>query len=244
MSSFFKSKNNNNKYYIYILINKNKYNFNNLNNINEIESINDDNNIIIHIIITKFIILQELSYIVNNIELIKNDTENKILNYFTYTYHFNDMKFVYPYEMFINNRILLHSFYHICKHVDVIQNILFKEKVYFISNMNYLKRIKDWSINWKKNKYSIEKYQQENLYNNNDHIFSIHNLSKYYFNINNIDTESNNKNYENEYNKLFYCKSMTLDEKSIFERISERPNTDLIENCMIYFEEDKQIRFL
>jgi hypothetical protein len=37
---------------------------------------------------------------------------------------------------------------------------------------------------------------------------------------------------------------MQYEEKSLFERSSERPNTDLIEECTLYFEEDKQIKFV
>jgi hypothetical protein len=43
---------------------------------------------------------------------------------------------------------------------------------------------------------------------------------------------------------MFKCVPMTYEEKSLFERTSERPNTDLIEKCYKYFEEDKMIRFV
>lgn len=282
MTQFFKSKNNQNKYFIYLLISK--------------ENV-DKNFINTKIIITKSLILHDLNYILNNYEtIIENELEYKIIEHCVLTYNFNtpedssslvslnnqnEKEFnkifkipMYPYDMFITNRVLLHSFLQIINSKS-IKDILFKEKIHIVSNMNYLKRIKDWSPSWKKNRYSIEKYQssshdlsrmrEEPLSNlghstkirdetlcsaqgacpstdnntvskdsNHEPIFSIQTLSQYYFNIDN--------HYECK--NTFICKPMSYEEKSLFERSSERPNTDLIEICSKYFEEDKQIKFV
>ena len=86
-----------------------------------------------------------------------------------------------------------------------------------------------------------KKYESTETYGNAsliDSIFSINTLSQYYFNIV-AEDES-----ENKCQNTFKCKSMQYEEKSLFERSSERPNTDLIEECTLYFEEDKQIKFV
>ena len=253
MTQFFKSKNNQNKYFIYLLISK------------------DDiykNYIYTKIIITKSLILHDLNYILINYEnIIKNELEYKIIEHCILTYNFNDLDKmnnedvnkntfempIYPYDIFITNRVLLHSFLQIIKNKS-IKDILFKEKIHIVSNMNYLKRIKDWSASWKKNRYSIEKYKISSEFNTEskkyestetygnasliDSIFSINTLSQYYFNI--VEEDES----ENKCQHTFKCKSMQYEEKSLFERSSERPNTDLIEECTLYFEEDKQIKFV
>ena len=249
MTQFFKSKNNQNKYFIYLLISKDDI---------------DKNYIYTKIIITKSLILHDLNYILNNYEnIIKNELEYKIIEHCILTYNFElsqgevNTNFFempkYPYDIFITNRVLLHSFLKIINNKS-IKDILFKEKIHIVSNINYLKRIKDWSTSWKKNRYSIEKYQSSSEFNTEtkkyessessnrisviDSIFSIHTLSQYYFNI--IEEELSENNSQNK----FKCKPMSYEEKSLFERSSERPNTDLIENCTLYFEEDKKIIFV
>ena len=248
MTQFFKSKNNQNKYFIYLLILKDDI---------------DKNYIYTKIIITKSLILHDLNYIINNYEnIIKNELEYKIIEHCILTYNFELNEEVntnffempkYPYDIFITNRVLLHSFLQIINNKS-IKDILFKEKIHIVSNINYLKRIKDWNTSWKKNRYSIEKYQSSSEFNTEskkyessessnsisviDSIFSIHTLSQYYFNI--IEEELSENNSQNK----FKCKPMSYEEKSLFERSSERPNTDLIENCTLYFEEDKKIIFV
>ena len=216
MTQFFKSKNNNNKYFIYFLILKDNINWNIIKT---------------KLIVTKSLILHDLNYIVNNYEnIINNELEYKIIEHDTFTYKFEDEFPKYPYDIFITNRVLLHSFLYFINNNKLIKNILFNEKIHIISNINYLKRIKDWNNNWKKNRYSIEKYQ--NSSEHIDSIFSINVLSQYYFN---IEIESKNN---------FNCKKMSYEEKSLFERNIERPNTDLIEKCNLYFEDDKLIKFI
>ena len=231
MSHFFKSKNNVNKYFIYLLISKDN-------------SESDCNIVKTKIIITKSLILHDLNYIISNYDtIINNEMEYKIIEHYTLTYNFLDNFPIYPYELFIINRVLLHSFLHTMSN-KYVKEILMNEKINIVSNINYLKRVKDWSINWKKNRFSIEKYQISNEIN--ESIFSINSLSQYYFNIeNNIENDNQLMTYETSLLKnIFICKPMSYEEKSLFERTSERPNTDLIEKCTVYFEEDKQIRFI
>jgi|LauGreDrversion4_2_1035121.scaffolds.fasta_scaffold03997_7 hypothetical protein len=251
MSQFFRSKNNQNKYYIYLLLNK-------PNKINEINKINEDDNkeegsqsettlekevktnntrITTYIIVTKNIIMHDFNYIINNIDkLIEQELEYKIIECHTLQYNIDHEIPNYPYDIFYNNRILLHAFLYACKNINSIKNIISNEKVNIVCNSNYLKRIKDWSSNWRKNRYSIEKYQNLSNETSSESLFSIHTLSDLYFNINEIIIENNKS--------TFQCTSMSLEEKSTFERISERPNTDYIEKCYQYFEDDKMIKFI
>jgi hypothetical protein len=242
MSLFFKSKNNQSKYFIYFLVFKDYLNENDENN---------ENKITIKILITNTLILHDLNYIINNYEtIIKNELEYKVFKHYNYIFNFDEKIPKYPYDLFLINRILLYSFIYLFNDDKNLNQVLYKEKINIISNINYLKRIKDWSENWKKNRYSIEKYQNtstdssinfgtsSNKDNSSESIFSIHYLSQYYFNINNESKDINNNEY------LFKCVPMSFSEKSLFERISERPNTDLIEKCYNYFIEDKMIRFV
>jgi len=231
MSQFFKSKNNQNKYFIYFLIKREKKD-NNIKNLND----NDYNFIKTKIIITNNFILHDFNYIINNYDSIINNINYKILEHCILEYNFDDELFKdckyppYPYDIFVLNRILLHSFNYIMDNNKYVKDILLKEKINIISNMNYLKRIKDWNNNWKKNRYSIEKYQSSTD-NNSESIFSIQTLSQYYFDIEQLE------------NNIFKCKPM-LFEKSIFEKTIERPNTDYIEKCNHYFDNDKLIKFI
>jgi len=240
MTQFFKSKNNLNKYFIYLLITKGK------DDTDTIENDLDYNFIETKIIITKNLILHDLNYILNNYEtIINNELEYKIIEHCVYKYCFekdvfNGLEFPkYPYDIFVLNRVLLYSFYYIMKNNISVKDILLKEKIHIVSNMNFLKRIKDWNSNWKKNRYSIEKYQNSNDFT--ESIFSINTLSQYYFNI----EKEEEKNYLNNTNKiLFSCKPVLFENKSLFERSVERPNTDYIEMCSMYFEEEKYIKFI
>ena len=231
MSQFFKSKNSQNKYFIYFLIKKEKD--------SDIIDFNDNeyNFIQTKIIITKHFILHDFNYIFNNYDSIVNNQNYKIIEHNILKYYFDEELYKgydfpkYPYDIFVLNRILLHSFNYIMDNNKYVKDILYKEKINIVSNINYLKRIKDWNSNWKKNRYSIEKYQSSSE-NNSESIFSIHNLSLYYFHI---------EQYEND---IFKCKPMLFENKSFFERTLERPNTDYIEKCNQYFDDDKQIRFI
>ena len=230
MSLFFKSKNNQNKYFIYLLISKLKCD-------------SDYNLIETKIIITKHLILHDFNYILNNYDtIIANELEYKIIEHekYNYTFHEDIFKSIeypkYPYDIFILNRILLHSLDYFMNNNKSIKEILYKEKINIISNLNYLKRLKDWNANWKKNRYCIEKYQ--NVNENTESIFSINTLSQYYFNID-FDSNNNIDKYIS-----FKCKPISFEDKSLFERTLERPNTDYIEKCNLYFEEDKHIKFL
>ena len=75
MTQFFKSKNNLNKYFIYLLITKGK------DDTDTIENDLDYNFIETKIIITKNLILHDLNYILNNYEtIINNELEYKIIS--------------------------------------------------------------------------------------------------------------------------------------------------------------------
>ena len=208
MSQFFKSKNSQNKYFIYFLIKKEKdsdiIDFNN----------NEYNFIQTKIIITKHFILHDLNYIFNNYDSIINNQNYKILEHNILKYYFDEELYKgydfpkYPYDIFVLNRILLHSFNYIMDNNKYVKDILSKEKINIVSNINYLKRIKDWNLNWKKNRYSIEKYQSSSE-NNSESIFSIHNSSLYYFHI---------EQYEN---NIFKCKPMLFENKSFLIKLLE-----------------------
>jgi hypothetical protein len=170
MSHFFKFKNNQNKYYVYLLISKDKQDKPNKNTQHEEYenvlftgttdiSLTEYKQIIYtKILITQNLILHDLTYILNNYDTIVNNSEYKIIENITLGYFFKNTFPEYPYDLFYTNRVLLHSFIYVCEYIKSVQNI-FKDKVYFISNNNYLKRIRDWSPSWRKNRYSIEKYQ-------------------------------------------------------------------------------------
>ena len=244
MSQFFKSKNNQNKYYIYLLTSKPYFQENENEDEDEDEDEDEENEnetckIKIKVIVSKSLILQDLSYIVNNYNLIlENELENKIIEHYDLIYNLNQTIPRFPYDLFFINRILLHSFLYICQNIKSIEQIVLKEKVNIISNSNYLKRIKDWSENWRKNRYSIDKYPNISSDVVSESLFSINTLSEYYFNIVKCDNKDNKDNIR------FNCISMKQEETSIFERTLERPNTDLIEQSYLYFENDKQIRFM
>ena len=218
MSHFFKSKNNQHKNYVYLLVDK------------PVSENNDK--ILVKIIITNGLILHDMSYITINYDKVIENENNKIIEHLILTYNFKEKILDYPYDMFYINRVLLYSFLYLCNNIKFVKNLIFKEKINFISNNNYLKRIKDWNFNWKKNRFSIEKYQMLTSEINSESIFSMLKLSECYFNIN-----DNNDN-------TFDCVPISYEEKSLFERNSERPNTDLIEKCYLHFEDEKLIKFL
>uniref|UniRef100_A0A6C0I578 Uncharacterized protein n=1 Tax=viral metagenome TaxID=1070528 RepID=A0A6C0I578_9ZZZZ len=249
MSQFFRSKNNQNKYYIYLLLNKpnkpndineddiNEYNNEDKTEIKEIPEKTNNTRITTYIIVTKNIIMHDFNYIINNIDkLIEQELEYKIVEYHALQYNICNEIPSYPYDIFYNNRILLHAFFYACNNINSIKSIITNEKVNIVCNSNYLKRIKDWSSHWRKNRYSIEKYQNLSNETSSETLFSIHTLSDLYFNIDTISIDNNKS--------TFQCTSMSLEEKSTFERISERPNTDYIEKCYQYFEDDKMIKFI
>lgn len=242
MTQFFKSKTSNSKYYVYLLISKLLENAENNTNKNgeKRENVENKYSMNVRIIISNMIIPFELSYILDNYEMIiKKDLEYKIINTLFFNYNFDIPIPNYPYNMFFHNRVLLHSFLYLFENMTMIKELYSKDKLNIIVNSNYLKRIKDWSSNWKKNGYSIEKFQQSDV--SSESVFSIHSLSQCYFNISLIpkdeDVISKNIYY-------FKCTSMNNNDKSVFERVTERPNTDLIEKCVPYFENDKLIKIM
>jgi hypothetical protein len=255
MSNFFNIKINQNKIYIYLLVSK----------INK-------NLISTKILITKCLLLHDYSYLINNFESIICDSE-KVMYSLVLNYNFNEQNDFpkYPYDIFYLNRVLLHSFLFFCEKNTFFLN--FKEnlesksdntKIHFISNINYLKRIKDWSLNWKKNNFSIDKYQkplelhsQKNISyhdylnqnnnnlnendNENEFIFSMNTLCKHYFDFKESSTTHCKNIEKNEINKFsFNC---NYSNNNLFEKITERPNTDLLNKCIEYFEQ-KYIKYL
>ena len=220
MSHFFKLKNNQNKYYVYLLISKDKNDKDvsvskNTHNkeTTDITFALSNQVIVTKILITQNLILHDLSYILNNYDtIVNNKSEYKIIDNITLGYFFKNTFPEFPYDSFYINRVLLHSFTYVCdyiktEHSGACENI-FKDKVYFISNNNYLKRIREWSPSWKKNRYSIEKYQNNlkfkehvvrstsrnnseqtdtnnnvNIMSDNKSVFSINELVKCYFDI-------------------------------------------------------------
>lgn len=222
MIDFFKNKNNSNKLFIYLLVSKNT----------------DSNTIVTKILISKSLLLHGYTYLCNNFDTLSK-TDN-IIDSFILKYIF-DTKFTeYTYVLFYMNRVLLHSFLHTCNLKKELINLC--SKTNFLSNLNYLKRLKDWYPNWKKSKFSLEKSSQnytnfDEIYTNVDEnysLFSIYTLSKNYFNIDKstlIDNE-------------FICSPISEEKKTTFERISERPNTDYILKCNSFFENDKHYKFM
>jgi hypothetical protein len=242
--NFFKTKNNQNKNYIYLLVSK-----------------ISDNIIQCKVLISKSLLLHEYSYLINNFDMFTPIKEpEKIIETFVLDYKFENLYSVYPYNLFYINRVLLYSFLYVCEKCEILnknfensQNIKESDnKVYFVSNINYLKRVKEWSTNWKKNMFSIEKYH--NYDTDNENLFSINNISNLYFKA----TENKDESKENEYKNndidnhinnnqkyiKFNCNLIPEEDKSLFERISERPNSDLLNKCIPYFEEQKVIKFL
>lgn len=271
MSNFFNNKINQNKIYVYLLVSKINTNL-----------------ISTKILISKCLLLHEYSYLINNFENFTYENEpEKIIHSSILNYTFNNQNNFpkYPYDIFYLNRVLLHSFLFFCENnpffINFKENLKLKSdksekhdkkgetdniKINFISNLNYLKRIKDWCLNWKKNNFSIDKYQKPlhtenqknisyqsygtlnlNLHNNfnendneNEFIFSMNTLCQYYFD---FKKDKENKDLSQNINCIYFNCEYT-NEKSLFERISERPNADLITKCVEYFDEQKYIKYL
>lgn len=274
MSNFFNNKINQNKIYVYLLVSKINTNL-----------------ISTKILISKCLLLHEYSYLINNFEKFTTEFEpDKIIESFILNYNFNNQTDfpIYPYDIFYLNRVLLHSFLFFCENdpffINFKENLKLKNdkksendniKIHFISNINYLKRIKDWSLNWKKNNFSIDKYQKplysdnqknisyqtygclnSNLHQNhsdndndneNEFVFSMNTLCQYYFDFKKDEGPMSPKGSFNDRElsqNCFYFNCNYIEDKSSFERISERPNTDLITKCVDYFDEQKYIKYL
>jgi len=261
MSNFFDNKINQNKIYVYLLVSKINTNL-----------------ISTKILISKCLLLHEYSFLINNFEKFTSEFESdKIIDSFVLNYNFNNQNDFskYPYDIFYLNRVLLHSFLFFCENnpffINFKENLQLKNdkksendniKIHFISNINYLKRIKDWSLNWKKNNFSIDKYQkplysdiQKNISyqsygclnsnlnhdsnendNENEFVFSMNILCHLYFDFKKDDRELSQN--------CIYFNCNYIEDKSLFERMSERPNADLITKCVDYFDEQKYIKYL
>lgn len=264
--SFFEKTNNQNKYYIYIILPK----YDNV----EYKSENTCN-IDVKIIISKIVIPYNYSYIYENYKTIIKKYKDDIHDTYSLIYSFNFSLPVYPYDLFIFNRISLHSYIKVCENIKNINCKEEKVKTYFPSssksgnilqinflcNLSYLKRTKEWGPIWKKNKFIIDKTNENihtNMYNrilaslqegntkktiadlgktsteknifekelkeDNENLFSIYKLSKYYFDI----VSENN-----------YYKCELLDtEENFINNINKRPNYDYIDKCLEYFENE------
>jgi len=114
MSHFFKSKNNQHKNYVYLLVDK------------PVSENNDK--ILVKIIITNGLILHDMSYITINYDKVIENENNKIIEHLILTYNFKEKILDYPYDMFYINRVLLYSFLYLCNNIKFVKNLIFKEK--------------------------------------------------------------------------------------------------------------------
>ena len=251
--SFFEKSNNQNKYYVYIILPK--YDNTNTEIFDIKRSDTEDNSKIdIKIIISKMIIPHNYSYIYDNYDTIVKKYKEEIHNAYILTYYFKFSLPVYPYNLFIFNRINLHSYLDVCDKIKNINREGKNRQINFLCSSSYLKRIKEWGSTWKKNKFIIDKTNETmviNMYNrilsslqegntkktisdleksfpfekdskDNENLFSIYKLSKYYFSIN------------KENNEIYTCKLID-DEENYINSINKRPNYDYIDMCLEYF---------
>lgn len=255
--SFFDKTNNNNKCYVYIVLPK----YETVNTEEISKSVETE----VKIIISKIIIPHNYSYIYENYKTIVKKYKEDIYESYILTYFFDFEIPEYPYNLFIFNRITLHSFFKVCKKIENRKNIDSRQ-INFLCSSSYLKRTKEWSLNWKKNKFTIDKTNETmiNMCNrilsslqkgnieernkgqkktitdlsekDNENLFSIYTLSKYYF----------NTKKENEY---FYKCTIINDnpnlkhlteyiEDNSTNYLNKRPNYDYIDNCIEYFENE------
>lgn len=262
--SFFEKTNNQHKYYVYIILPKyDNVNIDSSVNSVELKSIERTSHVEIKIIISKIIIPHNYSYIYENYKTIVKKYKEDIHDSSILTYFFDFPLPVYPYNLFLFNRLTLHSYIKVCESLKKINH-----KINFLCSSNYLKRTKEWGSVWKKNKYIIDKTSETmytNTYNrifssiqdgitkkdsgktltneiskknekkhfekifsvdkeDNENLFSIYKLSKYYFNI----------NKENEYYK---CQIFDQEENYL-NCINKRPNYDYIDECIEYFNNE------
>jgi hypothetical protein len=264
--SFFEKTNNQNKYYIYIILPR----YDNIYLEKEIE---------IKIIVSKIIFPHNYLYIYENYKTIVSKHKNEIHDNYILTYSFNFSIPEYPYNLFIFNRITLHSYIKVCEKLKT------NHKINFLCSSSYLKRIKEWGSIWKKNKYIIDKTNEtiyKNIYNNilsssssfqddnsktdydetknlssisphcllskqlnekryyfekissiekedNENLFSIYKLIKYYFKIEKEEKEEKEEKYK--------CKILE-NEEIYLNFLNKRPNYDYIDKCIEYFNND------
>jgi hypothetical protein len=255
--SFFEKTNNNNKCYVYIVLPKYE--------IANTEEVSKNVETEVKIIISKIIIPHNYSYIYENYKTIAKKYKEDIYESYILTYFFDFVIPEYPYNLFIFNRITLHSFLKVCKKIEKIKNMDVRQ-INFLCSSSYLKRTKEWGSIWKKNKFIIDK-TNETMYNmcnrilsslqkgntedtsrvtkktfadlsekdnkDNENLFSICTLSKYYFN-----TKKEKENFYkcelmNNYPNSKHLTDGTEDNSMNY--INKRPNYDYIDNCIEYF---------
>jgi len=264
--SFFEKTNNNNKCYVYIVLPK----YETVN----IEDISKSLKIEVKIIISKIIIPHNYNYIYENYKTIVKKYKDDIYDTYILTYFFDFIIPEYPYNLFVFNRLTLHSFLKVCKNIENIKKMDMRQ-INFLCSSSYLKRTKEWGPIWKKNKYTIDK-TNEAMYNmcnrilsslqkentedtykvkkiadlekssdkENENLFSIYTLSKYYFNIkkekeNFYKCELINKSNTNENgNDSHLCLQSKLSEENLVNYLNKRPNYDYIDNCIEYFSNE------
>lgn len=253
--SFFEKTNNQNKYYVYIILPRYDINTENSEIIELTPNVEDNSIINIKIIISKMIIPHNYSYIYDNYNTIVKKYKEEIHNTYILKYSFDFSLPVYPYNLFILNRINLHAYLDVCETIKNINKEGKTRQINFLCNSSYLKRTKEWGSTWKKNKFIIDKTNETmviNMYNrilsslqegntkktisdleksfpfekeskDNENLFSIYKLSKYYFSIN-----------KDVNNKIYKCKLID-DEENYINSINKRPNYDYIDMCLEYF---------
>lgn len=269
--SFFEKTNNNNKCYVYIVLPK----YETAN----IEDVSKNTEIQVKIIVSKIIIPHNYSYIYENYKTIVKKHKEDIYDTYILTYFFDFTIPEYPYNLFVFNRITLHSFLKVCKKIGKMKNMDVRQ-INFLCSSSYLKRTKEWGPIWKKNKYTIDK-TNETMYNmcnrilsslqkgntedtsritkktiadlekssekenrDNENLFSIYTLSKYYFNIKKekenfykcefANKESNYKLVTDETDPHLYVNSRSSEE-NLVNYLNKRPNYDYIDYCIEHF---------
>lgn len=186
------------------------------------------------IYVLKFDVTTVDKTIVVNISKNKQDWKQ-----FVYRFHHDLPSF--QYNLFFENRVLLHCFLIIC--TQFVPQFANCSKVIIQSNKSYLKHLKDWFPSWKKNKFSIENVPNQSPQDDaNPSFFHFGKMCSFYFSFEPTN-ELMNKNEEVE--QICYdCPPLSEQKKSMFERLSERPNTDLLVQCSHLFDESKLIRFV
>jgi hypothetical protein len=109
-------------------------------------------------------------------------------------------------------------------------------KIVIQSNKTYLKHLKDWFPSWKKNKFCIDNTTTQPEEEDNPGFFNYAKMCSFYFLFHLSNT--------NEKESTFRCSFVSEQSKSMFERLLERPNTDLIQQCSNFFDDSKLFRFV
>ena len=158
-----------------------------------------------------------------------------------FIYRFDQEFPSFQYNLFFENRVLLHCFMTVCcNNVPHLENC---SKLIIQSNKSYLKHLKDWFPSWKKNKFCIEHVPSQSLPDDeNPSFFDFGKMCSFYFSFEPSNKESTMSDTVDQ--TYFDCVSLSDQKKSMFERLSERPNTDLIVQCFNLFDDSKLIRFV